>query len=75
MGNRPSDVLADGSSRFVLDAMGRAELFADVNRMCAGSKPPQNGLEERLDMIAAQLSVIAYELHVINERNDRHHDR
>jgi hypothetical protein len=38
---------------------------------CAGSKPPQNGLEERLDMIAAQLSVIAYELHEMRERKDR----
>ena len=38
---------------------------------CAGSKLPQNGLEERLDMIAAQLSVIAYELHEMRERKDR----
>jgi hypothetical protein len=44
----------------------------DVDRFCAGSKPPQNGLEERLDMIAAQLSAIVYELHRMNdERLDR----
>ena len=35
---------------------------------CAGSRPAQNGLEERLDMIVAQLSVIALELHKLNER-------
>lgn len=34
----------------------------DVDRFCAGSQPAQNGLEERLDMIAAQLSVIVMEL-------------
>jgi len=39
----------------------------DADRFCCGSKPAQNGLEERLDMIAAQLSVIAYELHELNE--------
>jgi hypothetical protein len=43
----------------------------DVDRMCAGSEPAKNGLEERLDMIVAQLSVIAYELHRMNdERQD-----
>lgn len=39
----------------------------DADRFCCGSKPAQNGLEERLDMIAAQLSVIAYELNKLNE--------
>lgn len=39
----------------------------DVDRFCAGSKPPTNGLEERLDMIAAQLAVIATALHELNE--------
>lgn len=37
----------------------------EVDRFCAGSSPPQNGLEERLDMIVAQLSVIAIELNRI----------
>lgn len=41
-----------------------------ADAFCAGSKPPQNGLEERLDMIAAQLSVIAYELHEMRERGE-----
>lgn len=45
-----------------------SELRTDVDRMCAGSEPPQNGLEERLDMLVAQLSVIAAELHEMNER-------
>ena len=40
----------------------------EVDKFCAGSQPPQNGLEERLDMIVAQLSVIAIELHDLNER-------
>lgn len=39
----------------------------DADRFCCGSKPAQNGLEERLDMIAAQLSVIAMELNKLNE--------
>lgn len=39
-----------------------------ADAFCAGSKPSQNGLEERLDMIVAQLSAIAYELHQLNER-------
>ncbi len=43
----------------------------DADRFCAGSEPAKNGLEERLDMIVAQLSVIAYELHRMNdERQD-----
>ena len=42
-----------------------------VDRFCAGSKEPQNGLEERLDMLVAQLSVIAQELHRMND--ERHH--
>lgn len=40
----------------------------DVDRFCAGSNPPTNGLEERLDMLVAQMSVIAAELHELNER-------
>ena len=43
------------------------DLYADVDRFCAGSKPPTNGLEERLDMLVAQLAVIAYELHELNK--------
>lgn len=39
----------------------------DVDRFCAGSEPAQNGLEERLDMLVAQLSVIAAELHELVE--------
>jgi hypothetical protein len=42
----------------------------DADRFCAGTQPAQNGLEERLDMIVAQLAVIAYELHELNERRD-----
>lgn len=42
-------------------------IHADADRFCAGSQPAQNGLEERLDMIAAQLSVIAMELNKLNE--------
>jgi hypothetical protein len=38
----------------------------DLDRFCAGSSPPQNGLEERLDMIVAQLSAIAIELNKLN---------
>ena len=41
-----------------------------VDAFCAGSKPAQNGLEERLDMIVAQLSAITYELHRMND--ERH---
>lgn len=41
-----------------------------ADAFCAGSRPAQNGLEERLDMIAAQLSVIAYELHEMRERGE-----
>lgn len=39
----------------------------DVDRFCAGSNPPTNGLEERLDMLVAQLAVIATELHELVE--------
>lgn len=39
----------------------------DVDRFCAGANPPTNGLEERLDMLVAQLSVIATELHELGE--------
>ncbi len=39
----------------------------DVDRFCAGANPPTNGLEERLDMLVAQLSVIAAELHELNK--------
>lgn len=38
-----------------------------VDDFCSGSNPPQNGLEERLDMIVVQLSVIATELHELVE--------
>lgn len=40
---------------------------SDVDRLCAGSNPPTNGLEERLDMLVAQLSIIAIELHELRE--------
>ena len=43
-------------------------IHTDVDDLCAGAQPPQNGLEERLDMIVAQLSVIAMELNKLNER-------
>lgn len=43
------------------------DIRSDVDRFCAGSKPPTNGLEERLDMLVAQLAVIAYELHELNK--------
>ena len=43
------------------------DVRTDVDRLCAGSNPPTNGLEERLDMLVAQLSVIAQELHELNE--------
>lgn len=45
-----------------------SDVRTDVDRFCAGAEPPHNGLEERLDMIASQLSVIAYELNKLNER-------
>jgi len=41
-----------------------AKYMADA--FCAGTNPSQNGLEERLDMVAAQLSVIAVELGNMN---------
>lgn len=44
-----------------------ADIRSDVDRFCAGTNPPTNGLEERLDMIAAQLAVIATELHELVE--------
>lgn len=44
-------------------------IHADADRFCAGSRPAQNGLEERLDMLVAQLSVIATELHELVERS------
>lgn len=44
--------------------MSQAE---DADRFCAGSEPAKNGLEERLDMLVAQLSVIATELHELNK--------
>jgi len=37
-----------------------------ADAFCAGTNPSQNGLEERLDMVAAQLSVIAVELGNMN---------
>lgn len=40
----------------------------DLDRFCAGANPPTNGLEERLDMLVAQMAVIAAELHELNER-------
>ena len=40
---------------------------SDLDRICAGSNLPTNGLEERLDMVVAQLSVIAFELHELRE--------
>ena len=50
--------------------MGResADIRSDVDRLCAGSNPPTNGLEKRLDMLVAQMAVIAAELHELNER-------
>lgn len=45
-----------------------ADTQIDADRFCAGSKPPTNGLEERLDMLVAQMAVIAAELHELNER-------
>ena len=46
---------------------GPSDLRADVERFCAGSHEACNGLEERLDMIVAQLSVIACELKRMND--------
>lgn len=43
------------------------DLRTDVDRLCAGSEPAKNGLEERLDMVVAQLAVIAAELHELNK--------
>lgn len=43
------------------------DVRADVDRFCSGSNPAQNGLEERLDMIVAQMAVIATELHELRE--------
>ena len=45
-----------------------ADVRSRVDEFCAGSSPPTNGLEERLDMLVAQMSVIAHELHELNER-------
>ncbi|MBQ9006719.1 MAG: hypothetical protein IJ092_10165 [Atopobiaceae bacterium] len=45
-----------------------SDIRSDVDRFCAGSNPPTNGLEERLDMLVAQMAVIASELHELNER-------
>lgn len=39
----------------------------DADRFCAGVNPPTNGLEERLDMLVAQMAVIAAELHELRE--------
>lgn len=43
------------------------DVRSDVDRFCAGANPPTNGLEERLDMLVAQFSVIAAELHELNK--------
>lgn len=43
------------------------DLQTDVDRFCAGASEPKNGLEERLDMLVAQLAVIAQELHRMND--------
>lgn len=43
------------------------DVHSDVDRFCAGSNLPQNGLEERLDMLVAQMAVIASELHELNK--------
>lgn len=67
MGRRPEDLQTDiGQLDTVLGSM-----ITDADRFCAGSKPSQNGLEERLDMIVAQLSVIAIELHRMNDERHR----
>ena len=67
MGYRPKDLQTDIGQ---LDTM-LGNMITDADRFCVGSKPPQNGLEERLDMIAAQLSVIAIELHRMNDEQHR----
>lgn len=41
----------------------------DADKFCSGSQPAQNGLEERLDMLVAQMAVIAAELHELVERS------
>ena len=43
------------------------DVRSEVDKFCSGSQPAQNGLEERLDMLVAQLSVIATELHELVE--------
>lgn len=45
-----------------------SDVCTEVDDLCAGARPAQNGLEERLDMLVAQLSVIAIELHEISEK-------
>lgn len=46
----------------------------EVDDLCAGAQPAKNGLEERLDMIVAQLSVIAIELdRIANGREEKNH--
>ena len=42
-------------------------LHTDADRFCASANPPTNGLEERLDMLVAQMAVIAQELHELNK--------
>lgn len=67
VGHRTGDVQTDiGQLDTVLGNM-----ITDADRFCAGSKSPQNGLEERLDMVVAQLSVIAIELHRMNDERHR----
>lgn len=43
------------------------DVRSEVDQFCSGSQPAQNGLEERLDMLVVQLSVIATELHELVE--------
>ena len=43
------------------------DIHTSVDRFCAGASEPKNGLEERLDMLVAQLAVIAQELHRMND--------
>jgi len=45
------------------------DLRADVDKFCAGANPPTNGLEDRLDMLVAQMAVIAAELHELVKRS------
>lgn len=47
--------------------MSTDNVRSEVDKFCSGSQPAQNGLEERLDMLVAQLSVIATELHELVE--------